>query len=360
MKLSKEYSEVITIVKVLCMFGVIYIHASVVPYVDCSRSMLYYQQFITRVLTSFAVPGFFICSGFLYFLNFNGLESFQKKSISRFKSLAIPYLFWIALSLIVTWFIQDIFGFAYLFGAGNLKLIHDFSFKDFACSFWSIRNGAPFLSTMWFLRDLMVCMIITPQLFLLLKSKYGKFVLTIILILSLWGLSFAHIAVSSIFWFSLGAFIAIHEIDIFAVIRKRQKVIPIGLLIVIVYSLVFTEDKEIRTPFYSILQILTTIVLFTNILLLAMNLVGKKYGNRLAKLGVPSYFIYLAHEPYMGYVLQLFIRFINYTPPTMYIVCITLIPIILPIFIISACLIAFKGLKKCFPKGLSFVIGGKV
>lgn len=316
MQLSSEYSKIINIVKVLCMFGVIYIHASVVPYVDCSPAMLYYQQFVTRVLTSFAVPGFFMCSGFLYYLNFSGLDSYNRKSISRFKSLTIPYLFWISFSLFITWFLQDVLGFARLFGAGEMKLIREFTFSDFINSFWNVRDGAPFLFTMWFLRDLMVCMIVTPQLYLLLRGKYAKVVLGVMLILSLIGLSYSHVAMSSVFWFSLGAFVSIHKIDIFIKIRKFRKIIiGAGLLLVLAYSLAYTENKEMRMPFYSILQMLTTIVLFTNTILLAMNLTGRHNGNRLAKMAVPSYFIYLAHEPYMGYALQLFIKSINFTPP---------------------------------------------
>lgn len=319
MQLSREYSKIINIVKVLCMFGVIYIHASVVPYVDCSPFILYYQQFVTRVLTSFAVPGFFMCSGFLYFLNFNGFDSYSRKSISRFKSLVIPYVFWISFSLFVTWFLQDVLGFAHLFGAGEIKLIRNFTSSDFINSFWCIRDGAPFLSTMWFLRDLMVCMVITPQLYLLLRGKYAKAALGVILILSLIGLSYSHVAMSSVFWFSLGAFVSLHEIDVFVKIRKFRKIVTgVGLLLVLAYSLVYTENKEMRVPFYSILQMLTTILLFANIILLAMNLTDRHNGNRLAKMVVPSYFIYLAHEPYMGYALQIFIKLINFTPPPLY------------------------------------------
>lgn len=361
MQLSSEYSRVVNIVKVLCMFGVIYIHASVVPYADCSQAMLHYQQFVTRVLTSFAVPGFFMCSGFLYFLNFSGLDSYNRKSISRFKSLVIPYFFWISFSLFVTWLLQDVLGFAHLFGAGEIKLIRNFTSSDFINSFWCIREGAPFLFTMWFLRDLMVCMVFTPQLYLLLRGKYAKVTLGVILILSLIGLSYSHVAMSSVFWFSLGAFVSIHEIDIFVEIRKFRKIIiGAGFLFVLAYSFVYTENKEMRMPFYSLLQMLTTVVLFANIILLTMNLAGGQNGNRLAKMVVPSYFIYLAHEPYMGYVLQLLIKLINLTPPTIYVVCITLIPILYPIIVIFTCLVVFEILKKIFPKGLSFVVGGKI
>lgn len=157
---------------------------------------------------------------------------------------------------------------------------------------------------------------LTQVIYLLLRGKYAKVVLGIMLILSLIGLSYSHVAMSSVFWFSLGAFVSIHKIDIFIKIRKFRKIIiGAGLLLVLAYSLAYTEDKEMRMPFYSILQMLTTIVLFANIILLTMNLANSPNGNRLAKMVAPSYFIYLAHEPYMGYVLQLFIKSINFTPP---------------------------------------------
>ena len=44
----------------------------------------------------------------------------------------------------------------------------------------------------------------------------------------------------------------------------------------------------------------------------------------------------------------------------MHIVCITLIPVVYPIIVIFTCLMTFKILKKIFPKGLSFVVGGKI
>lgn len=355
MQLSKNQSQAINVVKVLCMFGVIYIHASVVPYVDCSPAMLYYQQFITRVLTSFAVPGFFMCSGFLYFLNFDGLDSYNRKSISRFKSLVIPYLFWISFTLFVTWFLQDVLGLAHLFGAGEMKLIREFTLLDFANSFWCIRDGAPFLSTMWFLRDLIVCVAITPQLYLLLRGKHGRVTLGVILILSIMELSFLEIAASSIFWFSLGAFLAIHQIDVFSGIKKYQKtLITTGLVLVLAYSFVYIENRESRILFYSILQLLTTIILFANILLLTMNLVNERRGKELARLAVPSYFIYLAHEPYMGYVLQLFIKLINFTPPLLHNYLYSNYPYNFPNFHHYGLPFNFQGTKKMVPARIVF------
>lgn len=61
-QLTKEESRAITLAKVICMFGVIFIHAAIKKYTDCSPLVESYYDFLTRVLVNFAVPGFFMCS----------------------------------------------------------------------------------------------------------------------------------------------------------------------------------------------------------------------------------------------------------------------------------------------------------
>lgn len=134
-------------------------------------------------------------------------------------------------------------------------------------------------------------------------------------------------------------------------------------MFVIAYSKVYTENREIglQSYFISILQMLTTLVLFSNTLLLSMILVGRKWGYRLAKLGTPSYFIYLAHEPYMGYILQLFIKSVSLLSSSfLFFGFVSITPIVFPFIIILMCLVIFKIMRKYCPKVLSFMVGGKV
>ena len=118
----------------------------------------------------------------------------------------IPYLFWISLSIFVTWFIQDALGLASMFGAGNMKLIHDFDTCDFLLSYWNLRDGvSPFLSTLWFLRDLMVCVLLAPILYQVLRfGKVSALVILVFIALTILGISLVNIAMSSILYFSLG------------------------------------------------------------------------------------------------------------------------------------------------------------
>lgn len=93
-QITKEESRAITIVKVLCMFGVVYIHAAIIKmYMNCSPSMTAYYDLLTRVLPSFAVPGFFMCSGFLFYKNYDGIEAYLPKAKSRIRTLVVPYIY---------------------------------------------------------------------------------------------------------------------------------------------------------------------------------------------------------------------------------------------------------------------------
>ena len=53
-QLTKDESRAITLAKVICMFGVVFIHAAIKKYTDCSPLVEFYYNFLTRVLVNFA------------------------------------------------------------------------------------------------------------------------------------------------------------------------------------------------------------------------------------------------------------------------------------------------------------------
>lgn len=360
-QITKEESRAITIVKVLCMFGVVYIHAAIKMYMNCSPSMTAYYDLLTRVLPSFAVPGFFMCSGFLFYKNYDGIEAYLPKAKSRIRTLVVPYIYWISFTLFVTWFLQDILGFAKLFGAGEMKLIHDFSATDFARAYWNLRDGEPFLSTMWFLKDLIVCVFIAPLLYVLLKPKWcGVITMYCIVVLSIFGYSIATISISSILWFAVGGGVAIHGLKVFIWIKNHTTILFLLSTIFIVYSTSIYNEYASQSYFRSAIRLLMTIIVFCCLLSVSLKIVDKPVGAKLMSLGVPSYFIYLAHEPYMGYVLQMILKAIKHSSIAVKQTTIIAIPILYPILIILICLGVFRLLRAVMPRALSVVVGGKV
>lgn len=360
-QLTKQESRTITMTKVICMFGVIWIHAAINKYVDCSAPVGFYYNFLTRAMVMFAVPVFFMCSGFLFFLNYKGVDSYKKKMASRIKGLLVPYIIWISLTMAVTWFLQDGMGLAKLFGAGNMKLMHDFTSMEIIQSYWNVRDGAPFLSTMWFLRDLMVCVLLAPILYQVLRlDKVSVLVILVFIALTILGFSLLNIAMSSILYFIMGGYLSIQGIKPFAWIKSKQLYLyGTAFILIICYSSVYTEETLSQGYMYRLLSIAYNVSMVVSVIAICLHLEHKTIGVKLMTLGIPSYFIYLAHEPYMGYMLQIMLKVLK-PFEIVYQIVVILIPILYPIFIIGLFYLIFKCFKQYVPKLLSVAVGGKV
>lgn len=132
------------------------------------------MQGLTRVIVINAVPLFFFISGYLFF--FLKKDTYQNKWKKRFKSLVIPYIIWCIIGFLIPFVFQQVFGLGYLFkgGEGHLKPIAEFEAWDYLKMFWNIRDGAPILSTLWFLRNLILLVALTPIFyFLATRLKWG-------------------------------------------------------------------------------------------------------------------------------------------------------------------------------------------
>lgn len=167
------------------------------------------MQGLTRVIVINAVPMFFFISGFLFFLKKDTYTSKWKK---RFHSLVIPYIIWCAIGFLIPFFFQQIMGLGHLFkgGEGHLKPISEFEGWDYLKMFWNIRDGAPILSTLWFLRNLILLVALTPVFHFLttrLKCFFPILLLANYLVMNLGVLCLSS---ADMFFFGIGCFLAIN------------------------------------------------------------------------------------------------------------------------------------------------------
>ncbi|WP_118207689.1 hypothetical protein [Segatella copri] len=110
---------------------------------------------------------------------------------------------------------------------------------------------------------------------------------------------------------------------------------------------------------YRLLSIAYNVSMVVSVIAICLYLEHKTIGVKLMTLGIPSYFIYLAHEPYMGYMLQILLKVLK-PFGVIYQIAVILIPILYPIFIIALFYLIFKILKKYIPTLLNIAVGGKV
>ena len=83
------------VLSLIAIIFVVFIHANI--NIPDSTNFLYensafLQYFISQGITRTAVPMFFIISGYLYFISFDGtLNTYLIKTKKRIKSLVLPY-----------------------------------------------------------------------------------------------------------------------------------------------------------------------------------------------------------------------------------------------------------------------------
>lgn len=180
------------------------------------------EWMLSDAIASMAVPIFFILSGFLYFINIDFPTKPQKwyiqKTMSRLKSIAIPYLFWAMLPIII-FSIRKIVGMI-IHWHGPEMLIEGLSKLNFYHILWESGNGGPEYLPLWFLRDLLILCILTPLLSLFIKYfKYTSLLILLIAsIFNIWIPIPGFSATSSLF-FSIGAWCAIHRVSMFQICK---------------------------------------------------------------------------------------------------------------------------------------------
>lgn len=125
-----------------------------------------------------AVPVFFFISGYLFFLKLDdwNWSTWIRKLKSRVNSLLVPYLIWNVLAFLAT-------------AIMTIKSPHPTDyyhyFIDNGCLriFWDMPGGSsPADFPLWFIRDLMVCVVLSPAIWWLLKRIGGLAVVVVLIV----------------------------------------------------------------------------------------------------------------------------------------------------------------------------------
>ncbi len=208
------------------------------------------------VFTQIAVPIFFLISGFLFFIkaitpDWNFYKMQWKK---RINTLLIPYVIWNLLKILCVTFLMTL-------GViiNNNSVSDLFDFWSSVCTwriFWDINSWGggqhtllgqitpeqtgPIIGILWFLRDLIVVVLISPILYWLIRKTKG---VVIALLAIIWLLSI-DIAIPTQFitaslFFSIGAAFAIYRKEFAETIMKYRKITFVIWVILICFCVYY-------------------------------------------------------------------------------------------------------------------------
>ncbi len=209
--ISNTLSKRIETLRFPLIAGIVLIHMHTS---DITFSGTFYNPFniivivLSEVLARVSVPLFFILSGFLFFATLRpGLEGFIQKFRSRIATLLIPFLFWNALVFLFFAVAQNLPATAHYF-TGERPLVTQLDFPRQLAVFLGVGEFQyPVAYQFWFIRDLMIMVLLSPLIYLLLRVVALPLLAALFL---LWFFDlrwhmFIQMDPASLFFFTLGA-----------------------------------------------------------------------------------------------------------------------------------------------------------
>lgn len=309
---------------------------------------------VNNDITRIAVPLFFFISGFLFFYKtniFTGNE-YIRKIKKRFKSLLVPYIFW-NLVVLILFFLSQIFLSSML--SGRNKLITDYKYTDWLNIFWNYNNnGTPICFQFWFIRDLIIVVLLTPLIYSFIKNIkiYGIILLGILWIFNIW-FDVVSFSITSFFFFSFGAWFSINKRDFtadFSSLRWISLLSYIGLLIL--NTLLWYNNIN---DYYFFNNIGIIIGLIAVISWASYGLESNKI-KPCAFLAASSFFVYAYHGMPIALLVKSYMKF---TAPYINEWTMIIGYILIPFVIVSIGIGIYAILHKYLPSFTALITGGR-
>lgn len=355
-------SRTLDIVRFPLAVMVVFIHCYGDISAETSNSIpaLFYENtriLFSRILSHIAVPLFYIISGYLFFFSFKGKWStslWKEKMSRRLWTLLIPYIIWNIIPILL-------YCGSVILGA----IIHQKAFCGFGeyfdkCLTWRVfwdfgsENGLafPLNAPLWFIRDLMFNMLISPIIFGFVKifRTYG-----ILFFLAYYFFRWNFIAIPivnlwTLIFFLFGAYLAINEKNMVIIARMFSPYIYI-LCPMMLFSALYFYESQYRGLFFRAYVLTGVITCFS----LSALFVERTHYEMPKVLKDSTFFIFAAH---LGLPLLPFIRkVLDYTIPNSNYYWMTVHYFLVPISLIWCCLIIYILLLKFLPRTTKFICG---
>ena len=239
--------------------GVVFIHCVGTPQIrlqqlrwDSFDGMVAFdllRSIFSHILPSLAVPMFFFISGYLFFktsCGSFGKNDYLLKLGKRAKTLLLPYVAWNVIFLLKRFFTQnsskDFVAFLKSYDWTNFLWGSHSIGKD-TVSWLGYSLGhltSPIDVPLWFVRDLMVVVLISPLIYALI-NKLKVWAIAVVLIpyfLKLWPYCLG-ISSMSFVMFSVGAYFSINRLDVVAEARRIKGISYVAFGIATVLQIIF-------------------------------------------------------------------------------------------------------------------------
>jgi len=294
--ISQETSMRITSLRFLLAMFVVFIHNNL----NADTAINYYhldfiepvvitwiKTLVCRVLGGAAVPLFFMFAGYLQFRKNDTYPVLLKK---KAKSLLAPYVIWTIIAVLAFFIGQSIPRLAPFFQNEN-NIVRDWNITDWINLFWThIDNIYPLMYQFWFVRNLMIIVIVSPLLtYFAKKIPFAFIIVAILFYVNGFPLGLG----TALFFYMCGYFFAEYDIDFFSLSDKISW-LEFAILILFEMMIVIVYGERIK------LFGLGTIISCLFFLKLSGRIIAKpKVFSINEYLAGFSFFLYAIHAPFL-------------------------------------------------------------
>jgi len=310
------------------------------------------QNFITNGICAVAVPALFIISGYFFFITVqtgSRLE-FTDRFKKRLKTLALPFLIWSVLGILLFYVLQS-FPLSKPFFTKDL--VRDYTFQKWLYILFYL----PISAQLWFIRDLIILILLSPLFYKALKS-IPKITLLACFILWYFNVPVYIFSNEALLFFLAGSYVGIQKIlpqNFYKISFSPLILVLIWIVLEIIKTLVIEEHIYIIW----LITLLRKTAIITGIVAIWYSYdVLYKNDDISAKKYYPlfqySFWIFVTHQPLLNIIKKGLNYAMGFTNSTSFIIYI-LSPIITLLIIIPLAIL----LRKYVPKVYYISTGGR-
>jgi len=354
--LNEEQSLRLGMLRFPLIVGVVFIHARLMAadFINAKDGFDYYvsdfvQHLISEGVAHTAVPLLFLMSGYLFFNGFeSSLECYWKKIKSRTRSLLVPFLFWNVATLLFFWFAQT-WSVTSGYFSGQRVAVAEYGGMDYLDAILGI-DRRPISYQFWFIRDLMLLVLLTPIIHQLNKRIPLPFLLCLFSIWFFVWVDFEMPAPPGLLFYSLGCYLGYTRTSLFGLDRHGPAIVTTYVMLLLA-GVIWAQS-----PLYPYVHKVDIMLGMISCLYLTKLMAGFRISRQvLASLGAASFFVYAAHEPLLSVLNRLAYRVVRPEGSGSMLVMYFLIPTMLIIVLVGV----YRLSRQVLPQFTSMITGGR-
>ena len=347
--ISTYNSKKIAVLNVVAIVLVLLLHSYFLEAADYTIAQNVQLFTGTNGISGVAVPLFYFISGILFFKNVNQIKDCVLGIRKRVRSLLLPYIIWNIVFVLWYLFMSYIPGIS---GFINSDMLSIFSIDSPIASLeYLLLEPAGF--HLWFLRDLMLYVLVTPLIYIAFK-RFPLMALLLIFVLFGW------INRCGLPYFSAGAIVAMHYgLDIFdkGIFKSRTLRFIFCMLFgaKCIITMIPSCGVILYNPYFQQIANMAGLISvwwIYDVMFRAFS--AGMLEKTLLRVSKYSFFIYLFHEPALNIIKKMGVFLLGVNNTTL-IVLYLISPLLMVAFAIGVAIV----FKTVMPRLYSIAVGGR-